>query len=329
MGFSVDCFSIESLIKDYDALIDNFRKVISDSGAGANIESTKLWKYRKELECLDGMENRDVAALLGLVRKYCSVSCLFDSESGINLPNSKLLMLLEGDPLVYDKNQNYNDAFFEVSMAIRLAKGIRSHFGRNYEIDMTGVCDVVLVNEMAVECKYVHSLTKVRKKISEGISQIKKRVADGVAPVGMVALDISNLVNHEKIYKFSQEVFSCFLENHKEIMGSRCVFAGEMNDGGVIKSVLSDGNFSRILNLYAAHEAETVFYKGFTKEEYNKLDKEVIALAYQANYYLCLEYKGEVVPVPFRSMGRYINKSLPDLYYVGVEDMFNSLAVGI
>lgn len=329
MSFVANSVDMEGLLLEYEKLIDNFRCLIAKVESGANIESTKLWKYKKELEKIDVLDGKDLAALIGIINKYRAVNIVFDPSSGIKLPGENLLKLLDGQPLIHDQGEEYNDSFFELSMAIRFAKRFSEYLGADFGIDMTGQCDVVFKNELAIECKYPHSKNKVRKRIAEGVDQVRKRVDEGLAPIGIVALDISNIIDKEKVWDFSQDVFDRFVVSYERLIKSRCVLSKEMRRGGLLNSILNDRYFQGIISQYVAHEAESVFYENLTFAEHEKLNRDVVAIAFQTNNYLCFEHAGNVVPVPCRSMGYYINKSLPRAYYHAVERMLHSLAVGI
>ncbi|MCE4373847.1 hypothetical protein [Xanthomonas hortorum] len=156
----------DSLRTDFDNLIENFRRIRAASGSGAPIEHTKLWTYRKQLENIDQLNNVETARLIGIVNKYVAINELFKENCSIKVPDQKLLDLLGGQHLLTDENENYNDTFFELAMAIRFAQ--RS--GLETEIDLTSECDVVVVSEgLALECKYLHSEKKFRAEFSYAI----------------------------------------------------------------------------------------------------------------------------------------------------------------
>lgn len=316
----------DSLRADFDNLIENFRRIRAASGSGAPIEHTKLRAYQKQLENIDQLNNVELAGLIGIVNKYVAINELFKENCSIKVPDQKLLDLLGGQHVLTDENENYNDTFFELAMAIRFAQ--RS--GLESEIDLTSECDVVVVSEgLAIECKYLHSEKKFRADFSDAIKQLDKRLHAAQAKTGIVAVDISNLIDKEKIWQFSQELFESFAKNYELLVDRRSAFAYEISKDGIIQSILSDRNFSGIIASYASHEAEAVFYRNFKRSEIEKLDTEKVAVIFQINHCLCFEYQGKVVPVPFRSANYYINKNLSDESYKEVEVLLHSLAVGI
>lgn len=330
MNPEVNSRDIEDTINDYHMLLDNFRKLIISEGSKIKIENTKLFKYKKLIDNSQNLHVKELCNLIGLLNKYCSINTLFDTNSVIEISNRDILKLIEGKPVIDDQDENYNDAFFEAEMAIRFAKAFNKNQKQKYKINMCSICDIIIDKKIAIECKYVHGVKRIREKISDGVSQIETRVSEGLASVGIVALDISNLVNQEKILKFSQSLYYEFLEDYKEIMESRSILVKEKKDAeALILDVISNNHFKRIVNDYASHEIERVFYKNFTKHEKEKIDKNAFAVVYQANFYMHFENDEAVVPVPMRTMGYYINETISTSERRKVEHLIHSLAVGI
>lgn len=327
MGSVIGHRSIDDVVRDFGFLVNNFEKLLSKSRSKTNIKSTKLGKYQKMLGDLSDMENRELSGLIGIVNKYLAMNHLFSPDSGISISDDKLMKILEGDAKVHDTNEDYNDDFFELSMAIRFAVAF-NNYGDSSDIDLTTVCDVIAGKEYAIECKYLHSLRGLRDNVAKAIEQAKKRVDGGLAKLGIVALDLSNVCDNDKIWGFSQDVFSSFLKSYEK-MASKGLFSNKLREDGVLSSIISDGNFSKLLNSYIAHEAESVFYSEFSKREFDKLNGDVIAIIYQTSNCFCFEFDNEVIPVPFRSMGYYVNPELPKLHYLATRGMLNNLASGI
>ncbi|TKJ72398.1 hypothetical protein PspCFBP13508_08700 [Pseudomonas sp. CFBP13508] len=316
---------LNELIKEFDVLIENFRSLIARAKPGAAIEKTKLWKYKKALQNLNELGDSELASLLGLVSKYCAMNKVFDEHSKIVIPDDKLLELLGGRHVIHDVAENYNGTFFELSIAVRFAQ----RFGDAAVIDMTTDCDVILNGEFAVECKYLHSVNKFRSNISDAMAQLDERIDKGFAKVGVVALDLSNLMDSEKIQTFGQLVFDSFAASYEEIISSRGYIAHDLNSDGVVKSVLQDRNFEKIMGAFIGHLAESTFHMNFTKQELEKLDYRKMAIVYQTSNYLCFHYQENVVPAPFRTLNYYIHHGLPEEGYTSLQRFFHKLAVGI
>jgi hypothetical protein len=322
-------FSLTSLQRDFDILLNEFRSLRDKSGKGAPIESTKLWGYRKKLnsESLKGdMNPLDLAALIGVVGKYCSLIPLLNSDRQINISEQKLLELLEGKHLLNDRDERYNDVFFELSMALRFLKSMPEHG----EIDLSTECDVVVHNRyLAIECKYIHSEKKFRSEFSDAMNQLESRINNGIAQYGIVAYDLSNLIDHQEIFKFSRLIFDKFLKNYECLIESRSIISKDLREAGVLKSVVQDRNFFSVVNHFASHQAETIFYRNFKKSELEKFSDTKVAVIFQWSTYLLFEHEYEVIPVPYRGLTYYINKELPGDRYESIQRIIKSLASGI
>jgi len=319
-------FSVEDLRRNFDNLLEILKDVRARTGSGASIESTKLWFYRKRLDSLDQMTAMDASVLLGIINKYCSIAVLFDRDSIIDISQQKLLDLLDGKHVLQDKDEKYNDAFFEIDMALRFAK----KFGNGCRIDLSTDCDVVVSSEgLAIECKYLHSEKKFRNEFSDAMNQLEKRLSAGLAKIGMVAYDLTNLVDFQVIFDFAQSTFEVFAKNYDLIVKNRSVFSQEILEKGVLQSVINDKNFMAVVSKFASHQADAIFYRNFKKSEFDKLSDNKIAVLYQFSYYLFFEYQNEVIPVPCRSMSYYINGNITKDRYNDIKRFINSLAVGI
>lgn len=317
--------ALSDLIERFDVLINNYRSLLCKVRPNAAIEKTKLWSYKKSLQNLGGMSGPELASFLGLISKYCAINYVFDNPDKITIPDEKLLELLDGAHVIDDVGEKYNGAFFELSMAIRLAQRL----GSAVAIDLTTECDVIWGEEFAIECKYLHSVKKFRSNISDAMNQLDNRLDAGLAKIGIVALDLTNLLDSEKIREFTQSVFVSFAASYKDLVNSRGYTVRELKEDGIVTSVLNDKNFVKVVSGFIGHQAEQAFHLNFTSQELAKLDQRKIAIFYQSNNFICIEYGGEVIPLPIRALNYYINNELPVVYYAAIERVAQSLAVGI
>ncbi|MBX8475533.1 hypothetical protein K5D38_12155 [Pseudomonas cichorii] len=317
---------VESLHTDYDELINNYRALKKNLDSGAPVENTKLWHYKKELGRVSEMDLISIARLFGIINKYCNLNELFRSDRKVIVEDQKLIDLLGGKFILDDENEKYNHSFFEVSMAGRFSKV----FSHNAEIDLSTACDVVISSQgLAIECKYLHSEKKFRNEFSDGASQLNKRIQAGQAESGIIAVDISNLVDRQRIFEFSQDLFSLFVKNYELLVESRCSLSHEIAADGVLKSIISDQNFIGLIKAYIGHELEMVFHRNFKRSERDKLSGAIVGVFYQANLDLCFEHKESIHPVPLRSACYFVNMELEDSAYNSTRDLFRSMAVGI
>ncbi|WP_367351790.1 hypothetical protein [Achromobacter animicus] len=326
MNFVSYSLTTEDLIRNFDNLLKRFRDLRERTGSGAPIENTKLWTYRKNLDSLNQMDPLDAAALVGIVNKYCSINSLFDVGEDIKIPEQKLLDLLYGRYLLQDEDEEYNNTFFELAMALRISQSMGNEGG----IDLSTDCDVIWYDkDLAIECKYLHSEKKFRKELSKALDQLERRLSDGLANMGLVAFDLSNLVDHKIIFEFSRSTFYAFVKNYECLIERRSIFAQGISEEGVPMSVIQDRNFIKILTSFASHQLEAVFYRNFKKSELSKLSHNKVGVIFQLNISLLFEYQGEVIPIPSRAMSYYINKNINENKRDRVQKLIHSLATGI
>jgi hypothetical protein len=317
--------ALSDLAERFDILINNYRSLLSKVRPKAAVEKTKLWSYKRSFQSLGDMKGPELTSFLGLISKYCAINYIFDNPSRIMIPDEKLLELLEGRHIIDDAGEGYNGTFFELSMAIRLAQRL----GAAAVIDLTTDCDVIWGQEFAFECKYLQSSKKFRSNISDAMSQLDSRIDGGLAKIGIVALDLTNLLDREKIQSFAQGVFDSFATSYVELSSSRGYLASGLQEDGVVTSVLNDKNFANIVSGFIAFQAEQTFHLNFTFSELDKLDERKVAIFYQYSNFIYVDYNGEVVPLPFRGLNYFISHGLPSIYYSAIERLAHSLAVGI
>lgn len=308
-------YEVEEVIKKFDVLLENLNLILLEEGAKININKTKLAKYKKDLQRISELDQVSVANLMRIVTKYISLNELFNPESKIKYNRRDLVKIIKGQSVFEDGDESYNDTFFELSMGIRIALAS----DREAEVDLSGICDIIIDKDVAVECKYIHSENRIYDNIDKAIKQIDKRVVDNLATCGVVALDFSNLLK-SKIQNFSQNLFFIFCENYSRIVEDKST---------ILDSVLRDKNFSKIVTHYIAHEMEIVFHENFVnRARDNKLGNNVFAIVYQVNDGILFEYDVHAVPVSIRSMNYICNGTLSGEMASKVKSFIHSLATG-
>lgn len=308
------------VVAEFETLLNNFERILRESGSKLLIRTTKLGVYEQQLKALSSLSNQDVAGLSGIVTRYNQLNLLFSEDSGVQYKLSDLVKVLEGRSLIDDSDEEYNDIFFELSMAIRFSSALQSKI----KLDMTTICDVIVDEKLAIECKYIHSLKGVRPNISKGLKQITQRVDAGLAEAGLVALDLSALLDKQKIWDFSQGVFDHFLFSNEVLHAN-----GKLTEKDILPSITGDRNFSSILTSFVALQSETVFYSMFGRQEIEKMGDKCLAVIFQVNFSLCLEYKGGIVPLPMRSLNYFINPIFSSERQAEIKREIHQLASGV
>lgn len=302
-------------------LLNSIQEFLKAAGSNLLVRSTKLGKYEKELKTIDELDAIDAAGLIEIVSRYNQLDVLFFENSKITFKHTDLHKILEGSPILHDNKQNYNDIFFELSIAARYA----ASFDSTVSIDMTSICDVIVDSAVAIECKYLHGENGLRTNVTKGLDQLDDRVKAGLAKFGFVAIDISALLDKKKIFEFAQGVFECFLSSNEKL----CEI-GRIEQEEILATIANDKNFSSIITGFAAHQAELAFFSNFGNSEINKMSDNCLAIIYQYNNALCFDdnFNGRL-PIPFRGMSYFINPRIVGELRKKIEKYIHNMASGI
>jgi len=307
--------SIDVLKKEFDELLEYLASLLKKENSNTNILNTKLGSIRKDLDDFENLSSYDQTKLVEIVIKYNQVNHIFNNDIDFNAKD--LLKIIKGKhEYNLDSNAQYNDFIFEISMATRFLLSTQS----NAHINLDGDCDVI-VDNMAIECKYIHSRKNLMKNISKAKEQIEKRVRDEQAKFGLIALDLTHICPIDKINAFVKSTFNLFAPNHEKII------LKQRMDKGVVESVIDDKNFSKIIQSYVMHEVETALYSEL-KFDYD-MGERTLGIIFQINNSFCVEYKGQIVPIPGRGLTYRLNSRLSKDHYIMIEEYVHKLAVGI
>ena len=314
-------YNIHTVKQDFDCLLENLSKVIKEVRPRTNILNTKLGKIKKDLSDIENQDNDSLAKIIEIVIKYNSINNIFTHNITYN--KNDLIKIIEGkSDYDQDSNEGYNDHFFELSMAVRFLLSLKnSDKNSNAKINLDGVCDIIIDDTVAIECKYIHSTSNIIKNIQKSKRQIDKRIADNQAKYGFIALDLSHICPKEKIKEFADYTLNKFIESY-EILRTKGHIEGE-----ILKRILNDRNFSKIIGNYILMEVETALYSelGFSYD----LGKNVVAIIFQSTNSFVFKYKDEVYPLPTRGMTYHLNANLTSNQAVKIKSFIHSLAVGI
>jgi hypothetical protein len=205
-------------------------------------------------------------------------------------------------------------------MGVRFALAFKDK-DSNTKINLDGVCDVIVNDTIAIECKYIHSSSNLVKNIQKAKKQIEKRVSDNQAKFGFIALDLSHICPRERVKEFATYTLGKFLENY-EILESK----GHIN-GDILEQILNDKNFYKIISNYIMVEVETSLYSelGFSYE----MGSNTLAIIFQSMNSFAFEHKGKVIPLTTRGMTYFLNTSLNRSTTLEVQKIIHGLAVGV
>lgn len=327
MSLVVSNVNLENVYSDFESLLNNLQDLLVESGYKTRISSTKFGIYKKMIQDRNQIDARDFSNLIAIVNRYNELNILFKKSNNIIFDNRELMKIIEGKALVDDSKEEFNNIFFELSMAIRFSKAFDNDF---FKIDLTSICDLIINDSVAIECKYIHGKNRLEENIKKAIQQINARVENGLAKFGIIALDISNLIDKEKVRKFSEEIFQEFVISIEKL--EKNSFVSEMiKEEGIYSSVINNSNFGNIIQSFSAHCLEQKFYESLHKNLKIRInsEKHIVAVIFQSYDNLCFEYNGIRYPLPARALTYFINETLDERKSKLIEKIIHSLAVGV
>jgi len=303
--------------REFDILLANLAKVLKEVRPRTNILNTKLGKIKKDLENIEHLEKNEAAKVSEIVIKFNTINDIFKNNIEVN--KKELVKIIEGKhDYKLDSNEGYNDSFFELSMALRFLLASKEARPR---INLDGECDVIVNDKIAIECKYIHSLSNIVKNIKKANNQIDKRIQNGQAKIGFIALDLSHICPRDKVQEFAKYTFNRFLENYQYLEKKRKI------SGDILDQILVDNNFKKIISSYIMTEIETALYGelGFSYD----MGSNTLAIIFQSMNSFYFEHEGRAIPIISRGMTYFLNRNLNHESAKKVEKYIHSLAVGI
>lgn len=301
----------------FDILLSNLAEVLKEVRPRTNILNTKLGKIKKDLENIEQLDKYATAKVSEIVVKFNAINYIF--ENNIEFNKKDLVKIIEGKHnYELDSNEGYNDSFFELSMALRFLLASKETKPR---INLDGECDIIVNDKLAIECKYIHSLSNIVKNIKKANNQIDKRIQNGQAKIGFIALDLSHICPRDKVQEFAEYTFNRFLENYQYLEKKRKM------SGDILGQVLVDNNFNKIISCYIMSEIETALYGelGFSYD----MGPNTSAIIFQSINSFCFEHEGRIRPITSRGMTYFLNRNLSHESTNTVKTYIHSLAVGI
>lgn len=241
--------SIATIIQEFDFFLNNFEKIVKEEKPSTDISNTKLYKIKEDLLKFDDLDDKSLSKLLETACKYNSINSLFKHDK-CKFNKTDLIKILKGThDYTADSNEQYNDFFFELSMGSRFIQAFKNE---SVTIHLNTDCDVIINNDIAIECKYIHSSSKIITNINKAKKQIETRIKDGLAQSGFIAIDLPHVYPHQKVNKFVQYTFNKFLEN--------CEIFKDKIPGNLVKIITDNKHFQNIIQTYISHELEVILY---------------------------------------------------------------------
>lgn len=319
----------DQILKRFYNLICCLQEVSIQRNKNSNIMNTKVGYYYDLLnkyinENTSTLSDNDLLELFGLVTRFNELDYLFTKDCKIQYKTSDLIEIIEGEKNINDGSHNYNDKFYELSMAIRFAKGHNT----SAKVDMKTICDVIIDNKVAIECKYLHSRNKssVRDNLKKSLEQVEKRINTGLASEGFSAINATNVCNKERIKSFANNTLKMYIESFENIhLSKKEIFDSCCSNRNMINSICS----------YATHEASVIihecldFFRNDKPVLFERFSNKVYAVVFQVNDCIWLEYEDFYAPVQIRGLEPVFNPQITNDEKSTVMSNLKKLAIGI
>ncbi|WJT08120.1 hypothetical protein [Vibrio harveyi] len=311
MAFISNEKNIDTIKEEYSIFLKLLGPIIKRLRHRSDLRNTKLWAIKKNLDDFDRLSEEQKIKLVSIVVKYTSINNLLNPVHEIEITNKEAINLITQGFDFDDLDQKYNDYFFELIIASRFLNEEEPS-----KINLGTICDVIIGNELAIECKYIHSKGNLYQNITYAMKQVDERVECNLAQYGFVALDISNVVDFEIEKEFARDHFSKFY--------------GDSEYGENFAKILNSEEFKVPVQKRFLSAARDVFLSAF---EGHCLETEIKentrAILVQINTSFYVEMPNKIIPVPFRFLDHYINPNLDDLVKNKTKQRIISLCKGI
>ena len=215
-----------------------------------------------------------------------------------------------------DHKHEYNHSLFEFTTALNFAIG----YEKAQSISMIGQSDVIINNEMAIECKYISSHNQIKKRFTKCIIQINTRVENKEAKFGFIAFNVSELIDLNDIQSFVDFLVLRYIEKYKKIYKN-------YNSEQLLKIIAEDKNFQKIVTSYLMNDAESVIYSKLRLPL--RMTENVKGMIFEAQLQITLSCKDASLPIPIRGKSYHLNHDLSQEEYKKYAVMIHKLAVGI
>lgn len=301
---------ISDIVEDYQFFLEQLKNIFNIK----NIEKQKVYKLLSKLK--SSPTQNDICLALANINRFTRISPLLEKYKDDIKQDTIKRMIAGNEDADYYSEQSDN-FFFEFDIATRL-----KNRNENTIIDLKTNNDVVIDNNIIIECKKIHSQSRssFRDNISKAVTQINDGIDKSVGNVGFIAVDLTNVIDHEIIKSFFISIFNEFYSQHKEILYS--------NDD-IISETINNKNFRNITQSYSTNHLEYTFHKLFNKKNNSIiLSENILGIFFQAETYVVFENDEAALPVAFRMATYYINKKNKEHDDI-IRKLFKSLQTGI
>ncbi|WP_064435757.1 hypothetical protein [Pseudoalteromonas neustonica] len=310
--------TFESLKESFNSLLNNLEKVVQEEEKGFDIRRTKMWKIKKDLDNFQALKYENQLYLIKLIYKYNQINQMFISNIKIKYEIKDLIEIIGGSYCQdSDSKHKYNHYLFEFTTALSFALGLEE----TKSISMIGKSDLIIDEKIAIECKYISSKNKLKTRFSEASKQINTRVDDKEAKFGFVAMNVSELINQDKLLSFTDFLVKRFIQNYQ-------LMYKKVDDPlAILKCIASDKNFEKIVSSYLTSEMEAVIYSKMPAPI--KMADNVKGIIFVSQTQIDIYNEDDFLPINIRGRTYHFNNDLSQEEHKKYAEMIHKLAVGI
>jgi len=323
MKFTRERYSTGDLIEKFEILMSHLQKLMKESGSNTLIKNTKLGEMLAQLENINDLDDEDAAALALVIATYNQINFLFDDQLDISFNKNEILHVITGQSSFAEVNDKSADKLFELGMATRFARASQN----KVKINLTTACDIIIDSKIAIECKNIESTKKVKSRVTKAVVQLEDRFENGLAKYGLIAVNVSSIIDREKFRDFCRKTLEGFEENYK-VLSSRGSYAPQIRSKGLISSIEHDGNFRTIIVSYLSHLAEVSLHSNLGDFRMEDLPYNCWGIMVQATIPVTLGDEESKILIPVRSMCYFLNPAIPEELRQEISGFIRKLGTG-
>lgn len=301
---------VSDIVDDYQCFLEQLKSTFNIK----NIEKQKVYKLLSKLK--SSPNQNDICLALANISRFTRILPLLEKYKD-DIKQDTIKRMIAGNEKADFYSEPSDNFFFEFDIATRL-----KNRNKDTVIDLKTKHDVIVDNNIIIECKKIHSRSQssFRENVLKAVEQIDDGVDKSVGKVGFIAIDLTNIIDHEIIKSFFLSMFNEFYSQHKEILS---------NDDDILRETIHNKNFRNITQSYSTNHLEYTFHRLFNKKNNSIiLSENVLGIFFQAESYVIFENDEEAFPVAFRMATYYINEKYKENDDI-IRQLFKSLQTGI
>lgn len=283
---NINTSELEELINNSILLMDELEKIeIQGEKPFENIRATKFAKWLKKVKNKELRECKDKETLIKTFSKIYHYSRIlnFVKEHQEEIKIDTLKHLISGSESNIDDSHKSEDYFFEIDIASRFKKE---------KPNLLDITDVIVNDNLFIECKKLHSIKKFEKNIKDANKQLDKIPEKSL---GFIALDFTDVFDKNEYFKIIYPIITFFREKYSKLEIDD--FKSNPDLRQIISTLLSSSlefQFNLLLDKVKKHNPDFKFNKNVIGIFYQlyipiQFDEESLVLIRGATYLILKE----------------------------------------